>query len=60
MDNHTDALRKLRDCPLRLSEPPNLEKAIYPIEGYDTLVLSNEEAAEGNKIAAEEAYDTLI
>ena len=60
MDNHTDALRKLRDCPLRLSEPPNLEEAIYPVEGYDTPVLSDEEAAEGNKIAAEEAYDTLI
>lgn len=60
MNNYIDALRKLRDCPFKLSEPPNLEKATYSIEGYDTLILSDEKAVEGNKIIVEEAYDILI
>lgn len=59
MDNHTDALRKLSDCPPRLSEPPDPEDP-WP-EGYETPGPDPpEEVAEGNKIAAEEAYDTLI
>ncbi len=53
MNNHTDALRKLRDCSLRLSEPTDSEDET---PGPDPP----EVRAEQSKVSAEEAYDTLI
>lgn len=53
MNNHTDALRKLRDCPSRLSEPTDSEDET---PGPDPP----EVRAEQSKVSAEEAYDTLI
>ncbi len=59
MSNHTDALRKLRDCPPRSSEPPDPEDP-WP-EGYETPGPDPPEVrAEQSKIGAEEDYDTLI
>jgi len=59
MNSHTNATRKFRDCPPRLSEPPDLEDP-WP-EGYETPGPRPPEViAESNKIGAEEAYDTLV
>lgn len=60
MKNHTDTLRKLRDCFFRLSKSSNLEEAIYSVKKYDISALSNKKAAEQNKIEAEEVYNNLI
>ncbi len=64
MNNHTDALRKLRNCPPRLSKTPDPEEP-WPEgyerpEGYETPVISHEEWVERSKFRAKEAYDTLI
>ena len=60
MDNYTDATRKLRDCPPRLSKTPTPEKE-WPPEGIRTPSPDPPEVrAESNKTAAEEAYDALI
>ena len=55
-DDHTDALRKIRDCRPRLSKSPNPEEAGYPVEGCDTPKFISDPP----EIIAKEAYDTLI
>lgn len=60
MKNYIDTLRKLRDCSSRLSEPSNLEEAIYSVKRYDTSALNNKKAVKQNKIEAEEVYNNLI
>lgn len=58
MDSHNDALGKPRDCPPRSSEP-SVPGDPWP-EGYETLVITDEELAKQNEVEAKEAYDTFI
>ncbi len=53
MNNHTDALRKLRDCSFRLSESPDFEDETPDLDFLEI-------ATKRSKISVEEVYDTLI
>ena len=59
MDDHTDASRKFRNCPSRLSEPPtpppDCSRSLS-----QTPIEDDEEIIERCKIEAKRAYDTLI
>ena len=59
MDDHTDASRKFRNCPPRLSEPPtpppDCSRSLS-----QTPIEDDEEITERCKLEAKRAYDTLI
>ena len=59
MDHHTDASRKFRNCPPRLSEPPtpppDCSRSLS-----QTPIEDPEEELERFKLEAKQAYDTLI
>ena len=59
MDHHTDASRKFRNCPPRLSEPPTPPLDCSPSLSQ-TPIEDPEEELERYKLEAKQAYDTLI
>ena len=59
MDHHTDASRKFRNCPPRLSEPPT-PPPDYSRSLSQTPIEDPEEELKRFKLEAKQAYDTLI
>ena len=59
MDDHTDASRKFRNCPPRLSEPPTSPPDCSRSLSQ-TPIEDDEEIIERCKLEAKRAYDTLI